>query len=71
MKYLLCFILFAFALTVAGVQLYFTHVLTLIPALWSGIAIAACFYLLDPTRFLEFSADMRKSFTARLKGGDA
>lgn len=71
MKYLLCTILLVFALVTAGEQLWYTHVLTLVPAIASGVAIAACFYLFDPTRFLEFSADMRKNATSWFTKGGA
>lgn len=70
MKYLFCVILLAFAVGVAGPPLYFTHTLTLVPALLAFFALGFCCYLFDPTEFLAFSADMRKSATAWFKKGD-
>lgn len=71
MKYLLCFILIVFALGTAGPPLYYTHALPLTPAIFSGLCIGFACYMFDPTRFLEFSADMRKSVTSWFTKGAA
>lgn len=71
MKYLLCFILFVFAIGVSAPPLYYTHALPATEAIISAGCIAACFYLFDPTSFLAFSADMRKSATCWFKRGES
>lgn len=70
MKYLLCFVLLCLAIGIAGPPLYYAHSLPLLEALYSAVLLAACFYLFDPTKFLAFSADMRKSATSWFKRND-
>jgi hypothetical protein len=70
MKYLLCFLLFAIAIGVAGPPLWYAHALTLVPAIFAGSCIGFACYLFDPTQFLAFSADARKTLTCWFtKGG--
>jgi hypothetical protein len=71
MKYLLCFILFVVAIGTAAEPLYYTHALPITPALVAGFCIGFACYLFDPSGFLAFSADTRKSLTCWLKRGDA
>ncbi len=70
MKYLLCTILIVFAFAVAGPPLWYNHTITLTPAVMSGAALGFACYLFDPTQFLAFSADMRKSATSWFKRND-
>ena len=71
MKYLLCTILLVIAVGVAAPPLIYSHAITATPALFSGGCIAFACYLFDPTGFLAFSADMRKSATSWFKRGAA
>jgi hypothetical protein len=71
MKYLLCFILLVIGFGVSGPPLYYSHALPLIPAVMSGAAFSFCFYLLDPTQFLSFMAEVRKSATCYFKRGES
>lgn len=71
MKYLLCFLLFAIAVGVAGPPLWYTHALPPIPAGIAAFCIGFMCYLFDPTEFLAFSAEMRKNAACWFKKGDA
>jgi hypothetical protein len=71
MKYLLCCILLVMAVGVAAPPLIYAHAITATPALFSGGCIAFACYLFDPTGFLAFMADARKTATCYFKKGDA
>jgi hypothetical protein len=72
MKYLLCTILLVIAIGTTGGAFYYPpHSLTLIPAAIAFSCIGFGCFLFDPSGFLAFSADTRKSLTCWLKRGDA
>jgi hypothetical protein len=70
MKYLLVFVLLVAAFGIAFPPLRHTHALPLAGAIEAGLCLAFAAYLIDPTDFLAYSAEMRKNATAWFKRGE-
>ena len=69
MKYLLCFILLLLSFGMLGGQLYYAHTLTTAPVLSAMACFGFALFLLDPTNFLAYCAEVRKNATAWLTKG--
>jgi hypothetical protein len=71
MKYVLVFLCLLIGFGVAVPPLVYTHTLPVVEAVFAGVAFSFAFFLLDPTRFLKFSAEARKTVICYLKKGDS